>query len=367
MKKILIVNPFGIGDVIFSTPLVDILKKNFPDSYIGYLCNRRVSELIATNPCLDKIFVYEKDDYRDAWRLSKIEFAKKILALLKSIKKERFDVSIDLTLNYQYSMFLKLLGVRRRLGFNYRNRGKFLTDRIDMEGFDDKHVIEYYLDVLKLLDIDTDKYEIEPRIYASPIGLKFADRVLKENGMRESDQLIGMLPGCGESWGEDAGYRRWPGRNFAVLADMLVENYGARIILLGNQKETGLCGAVAAAMKNHILNYCGKTTIDQFLGILKRCSVVITNDGGPLHMAVGLGVKTISIFGPVDENVYGPYGNKHNHIALSKKGLPCRPCYRRFKYAKCEKRVCLDLVTAEEVFRAAQGLLSRENGKIETK
>jgi len=216
--RFLIVNPFGIGDVTFSTPLIEILKKSFPDSYIGYVCNRRVSDLIVTNPHLNKIFVYEKDDFREAWKRSKSECIKKILALLAAIRRERFDISIDLSLNYQYSMFLEFLGVRRRLGFNYRNRGKFLTDKIGMDGFDNKHVVDYYLDVLRLLGIDTDRYEIRPRIYASDADLRFADKALRENGVSDQDLLIGMVPGCGASWGADAEYRRWNGKNFRLDA-----------------------------------------------------------------------------------------------------------------------------------------------------
>lgn len=359
MKKILIINPFGIGDVIFSTPLIEILKKNFPDSFLGYVCNRRVSGLIATNPYLDKIFVYEKDDYRNVWRRSKIECVRKVLALLSSIKKERFDIAIDFSLNYQNSMFLMLLGVRRRIGLNYRNRNKFLTDRIYIDGFNDKHVVDYYLDVLKLLNIDAKKYEIIPRLYAAKSDLEFGDGVLKENGLSGKDLIIGMVPGCGESWGADAAYRRWDKGNFARLADMLIEKYGAKIILLGNVHETGICGAIEKVMKNSVINYCGRTSIGQFLGILKMCQLVITNDGGPLHMAIGLGVKTVSVFGPVDEKVYGPYSDVSDHVVLSRKDLPCRPCYRKFKYKKCENRICLDSITAEDALTASGQMINR--------
>jgi len=359
MKKIVIVNPFGIGDFIFSTPLIEILKKSFPDLFLGYVCNRRVSELIATNPHLDKIFIYEKDEYRNAWRRSKTEWLRKISALLGSIRKERFDIAMDLSLNYQNSMLLKLLGVRRRIGLNYRNRNKFLTDRIDIEGFSDKHVIDYYLDVLKPLNIDVKRYEIIPRVYAADSDLEFADRLLSERGLVGGDIVIGMVPGCGESWGADAKYRRWDSENFARLADMLIEKYDAKIILLGNAHERDICSSIEKVMKNSVINYCGETSLGQFLGILKMCQLVITNDGGPLHMAIGLGVKTVSVFGPVDETVYGPYNDVSDHAVLSRKDLSCRPCYRKFKYKKCENRICLDSITVEEALTASEQMICR--------
>ena len=228
-KKILIINPFGIGDVIFSTPLIEALKRYYPDSYIGYICNRRVAGLVNTNPNLNKVFVYEKDEYRDIWRKSKIRCLIKILSFLKSIRKERFDISIDLSLNYQYSMFMKIIGIKKRAGFNYRDRGRFLTDKVTIESFDYKHVVEYYLDVLRLLGIDTSKMSLSPKIYASQESLKFGDRFLEDNKISKEDILIGVVPGCGASWGIDASLRRWDRENFAELANKLIDEYYQRI------------------------------------------------------------------------------------------------------------------------------------------
>ena len=355
--KILIINPFGIGDVIFSTPLIEAVKRIFPQSYIAYICNRRVSELIRTNPRLNKIFVYEKDDYREIWRRSKIRCLMKVLSFLRSIKKESFDISIDLSLSYQYSMFFKIIGIKTRAGFNYRNRGKFLTHKIDIESFDDKHVVEYYLDVLRLLGIDVSKDIASPRIYASEASLRFGDKFLKENSVTKTDLLIGMVPGCGASWGQDAGRRRWDKKNFSALANRLIEKYNARIVLLGNSKEVGICEDVRSATGNRVINYCGKTSIEMLIGILTRCKALITNEGGVLHMAAGLGINTVSIFGPVDEATYGPYPKSANHIILSRKDVPCRPCYKRFKYNGCDNRRCLETITVDEVFHAAEEAL----------
>ena len=358
-KKILITNPFGIGDVIFSTPLIEILKKNFPDCFIGYICNKRVSELIGTNPFLNKIFIYEKDDYREIWKRSRIKCIKKIISFLKEIKKEKFNISIDLSLNYQFSMCFKMIGIKKRLGFNYRDRGRFLTDKIYIEGFDDKHVVEHYLDILRLLGIDSSKHNVSPTIYASNASLIFGDKFLTENNIAKDDLLIGMAPGCGESWGGDAHRRRWDRKNFALLAGKLMEKYNAKIVLLGNVKEADLCEEVRSLAQGRAINYCGKTSIEKLMGILTKCKVVITNEGGLLHMATGLGIKTVSIFGPVNEATYGPYPQDSDHIVLAKKDLPCRPCYKKFKYTDCDKRLCLETISVDEVFHAAEEALRR--------
>lgn len=359
IEKILIINPFGIGDVLFSTPLIEILKDRYPACYIGYVCNKRSYEVIKSNPKVDKFFVYEKDDYRKEWEKSRGGCLKLIWNFLKIIMRERFDVAIDLSLGYQYSLLLSLIGIRNRFGFNYRKRGRFLTGKIDIEGFSEKHVVEYYCDILKFLDIDMHGLKLSPKVYMTDEDIAWADGFLKANGIIEGDLLIGVIPGCGASWGADARHRRWDSDGFAQVCDGLAEHYGARVILLGNSSEAEICEGIQEKIRNKAIMACGKTNLRNFLGLINRCRLIITNDGGPLHMAVGLGLKTVSIFGPVDEKIYGPYPMTKDHIVMSKNDVPCRPCYKKFKYKICEDRSCLKSIKAGEVLEAAGRFLSK--------
>ena len=97
------------------------------------------------------------------------------------------------------------------------------------------------------------------------------------------------------------------------------------------------------------------TTIRQMAAIMKRCSLVVANDAGPLHLAVSQKVKTVSIFGPSDERVYGPYPPGAKNIVVAK-DLGCRPCYLRFKIPDCKTRRCLEDITSEEVLGAIKKL-----------
>ncbi|MDD5428204.1 MAG: glycosyltransferase family 9 protein [Candidatus Omnitrophica bacterium] len=357
--RILIINPFGIGDVIFSTPIAEILRKKFPDSFIAYICNRRSLELLGSDPNLNRVYVYERDEYKDMWERSRFRYFRRIFSAAGELKRQKFDILIDLSLAYQYTLFAMISGIKKRIGLNYKNRGRFLTDRIDIKGFDEKHVVDYYLEVLKFLGIDTAKDKVSVKIYVPALLAGRADAVLNDLGVRRGDLLVGIVPGCGASWGADAGYRRWDKKSFTVLADKLIEKYNARIILFGNKKEAGICAAIAGASKNKIIDHCGKTSIPEMAALMSRCRLVISNDGGPLHMAVGLGVDTVSIFGPVDEKIYGPYSDRGKHIVVCKKDLGCRPCYKKFKYKKCEERACLSGISAEDVFAAAESVLKK--------
>lgn len=358
-KKILIINPFGIGDVIFSTPLIEVIKNKYTDCFIGYICNKRAYEVLKSDPRIGKIFIYEKDDYRAVLFNSRIECLKMVWKFLNTIRREKFDIVIDLSLGYQYSLLLGLMGIKKRFGFNYRDRGRSLTKKIKIDGFSEKHVIEYYCDILKFLEIDPAEFALMPKVYATKQDIEWADNFIKGHGLTEKDLLIGVIPGCGASWGANAKHRRWDRDNFAAVCDVLSDRFGAKIVLLGDSNEAEICEDVQDKLKHKAIMACGKTNIRNFLGLINKCRLIITNDGGPLHMAVGMGIDTVSIFGPVDEKVYGPYPLTDRHIVISKKDIACRPCYKKFKHKICDNRICLKSILPEEVIEAASGLLSK--------
>jgi ADP-heptose:LPS heptosyltransferase len=236
--------------------------------------------------------------------------------------------------------------IRRRIGFNYRDRGRFLTDKIRLEGFNHKHVIEYYFDLGRPLGIDTSDKEME--IYVSDEDRRWAGHFLAEHSIGKDDCLCGIIPGCGASWGPNAKYRRWSPQKFAEVADYAAGRHGCRIVIFGEEKEKRICDEVDAKMKARPVMACGKTSLGQFAALLDRCDFIVTNDGGPLHIAVGLKKRTISIFGPVDERIYGPYPPGPQFVTLTSDEA-CRPCYRNFKHNACDTFKCLDRIKPADV------------------
>ena len=356
-NRILIINPFGIGDVLFSTPLISNLKHSYPNLYLGYLCNQRTKDLLELNSEIDQVFIWEKDYFRTLWRQSKWQALKEFVRLLKKIKQANFDLAIDLSLNREYSFFLSLIGVKERIGYNFKNRGCFLTKKVNLDGYLNKHIVDYYLDLLKYIKEDI---EIIDKNLVFPLGkddVSSAASFLENNQAQGSTFLVGIIPGGGASWKKNAIYKQWDAHNFAVLADQLIEQFSAKIIIFGDSQDYPICQAVAHNMKNKAILAPTNMALRRFAALLSSCHLVICNDGGPLHLATSQGVKTISIFGPVDENVYGPYPPNSNHLVVSKK-LDCRPCYKRFKLSACTQRHCLATITPQEVLGAAKKLIS---------
>jgi len=356
--RILIVNPFGIGDVLFSTPLISNLRIACPESYIAYICNVRAKDVLYSNPDLNKIFVFEKDEHRKLWSQSKLQTIKKFILFLLQIRKEKFDLVIDLSLGHQYSLFLMLIGVRMRIGYDYRNRGRFLTHKINIVGYEDKPIADYYLDLLRFLDIKPKRVPLTMNILGE--NKERADEFFKNNNLKEQDLIVGIIPAGGASWGRNFSYRHWPWQHYAELANMLISNLGAKVILFGDLSEREICQKIKGAMREKPIDACGKTSLKQFAALLSRCNLVVCNDGGPLHVAVSQDVKTVSVFGPVDQKVYGPYPPSFKHMVVTK-SIACRPCYRKFKLALCRsERRCIRSILAQEVFDVIKASLGKK-------
>lgn len=356
-KNILIVNTFGIGDVLFSTPMAKALKKHFPGATIDFICNKRCQYILRHNKNIDDIIVFEKDEFRKRFDTSKINFIKKIFKFAKKLRNKKYDLAIDLSLGYQLSLLLKLLGVKKRIGFNYRNRGRFLTDKVDINGFSTKHAVEYYMDILRLVGINnvSDKtFELNLSPKLEGWGRDFIVKNKIENKI-----LVGLAPGGGKSWGRYAIYRRWSPEDFSYVARKLSEKEKNIVFLIfGSTEEKELCKVIEDKLGSKAINLGGELLLTQTMALIKKCNLLLCNDGGLLHIAVSQDVNTVSIFGPVDDKVYGPYPPSWKHKVAKAESLECRPCYKNFKHKVCGNHNCLKQIDKMEVLRLSEKSLN---------
>ncbi|MDD2752627.1 MAG: glycosyltransferase family 9 protein [Candidatus Omnitrophica bacterium] len=357
MKRILIINPFGIGDCLFTAPVIKNLKINYPESFIGYWCNERVKDLLKNIPGIDRIFALSRGDLKKIFQQSKLLGIKSSLDLYRQIKKEHFDLAVDFSLDHRYGFVAKLCAIRERIGFDYKGRGRFLTKKLKLSGYVDKHAIEYYLDLLRLIDLEPKNFDLELKVDS---GAK--DRVkqiLAQAGVNQSTLLIAMAAGAGASWGLEANLKHWPAENYSLLADSLIERSNAKIMLLGDASELPIAQTIISSMQHKAIDLVGKTSLAEFAAAIDCAQLLITNDGGPLHIAVALGKKTLSFFGPVDPKVYGPFAAQKNRHMVLRRNLECSPCYRNFSLVPCKaKHECLVKIDVAQALEAATALLS---------
>ncbi len=353
VNKILIINPHGIGDVLFTTPVISNLHRAYPQARIVYIGNRRTAALLSRNPKINKVWPYERDEFIAVYRRNPIAFMRKWIDFVQDIRKERFDCVFDFSLNSAFGFAAFICGIPKRIGYDYRGRGRFLTHKMILQGYENRHVIEYYLDLLRHVGVSAVDAEMELPLTAEDAAWALA--WMKQNGIDQGKPLVAVIPGGGASWGTQAKNKRWPAVSYADLVSKIIADLNVAVILMGDAQEEQLCADVARLSSFPLYSAVGQTSIVQMAALLKQCRMAVVNDGGPLHVAVASGVKTVSIFGPVDEHVYGPFPMDGHRVV--KKGLPCQPCYRRFRQASCTHLSCLKDLSVEDVFNQIERLL----------
>lgn len=349
-KKYLVINPFGIGDVLFTTPLIANIKKNDPDSFVAYLCNKRAKAVFENSPDVDKLFVYERDDFVAIKKKSFWLWLKKMNELIQSIRSEKFQLVFDCSLNTQYGLMCLFAGIKERIGFDYKKRGRFLTKKKKLFGYEDKHVVEYYMELLALAGIEEIKTDY--KLYLSQEEQLFATDYLSQKNVLSDDRVVALGPGGGASWGKDAYKKQWPKEKWAELTKNLLKNSSTKIFVCAAPGEESLAEPLIAIDKERVFTSQG-LSLRQFMAVLSRTDVMVANDGGPLHMAAALSVATVGIFGPVDEKVYGARNANIYTSNIVDGALDCRPCYQRFRLKECQHGLaCLKDLSVESVLNA---------------
>ena len=133
-------------------------------------------------------------------------------------------------------------------------------------------------------------------------------------------------------------------------------------MIIGSNEEKDLSREIKQKLDKNAVDVCGKLTLLQSIALIKQCSVLLCNDGGLLHIGVSQGVRTISIFGPVDDMIYGPYPASEKHKVIKAEGIECRPCYKRFKYKECETHDCLKKIDRDRVLETLEKSLETQMG-----
>jgi len=300
-NRFLIIRLSSIGDIILTTPLVRALRKAYPNALIDYLVKEEFLELLQNNPHIDNVHSINsgnglKELFRWRKKIISNEYTS-ILDLHRSIRSILMTIWIgEVELGkFNKNLFRRIVLVK--LGFNLYKQIIPVTQR--------------YFEAAKRLDLVDDGLGTE----------LFHDGIIpsKITNSLESKKFIVMAPG--------AGYftKRWLPEYFAILADKLIEEYDARIYLIGSASDREVCSEIRKYMNNHAHDLSGNYSILETSAIIGASDALITNDSGMMHVAVSQKKTVLAFFGSTTaEFGFFPYGE--NYQVLENKDLNCRPC-----------------------------------------
>jgi len=339
-RRILVVRTDRIGDVILSTPVIKALRKALPCAYIAMMVSEYAKDIVDGNPYLDEVIVYDKEARHKGW-FSSFRFS-------AELKKKRFDLAIILHPTNRAHIVTFLAGISRRIGYD-RKMGFLLTDRLKHEKhLGQKHEAEYNLDFMRFLGIEPLDTELFMPIKKE--SETWLEELFKKEKIDTRRKLLVFHPGA------SCPSKIWPWQSFADLMDKLADKYGAYVFLVASQKDRHIAKAISARMHAKVINLSGLTTLSQMASLLKRCSLFISNDSGPVHIASALGAPVISIFGRKQPGLsprrWGPLGLRDAFIHKDAGCIEClaHNCQRQF--------ACLRIITVDDVLKAADEILA---------
>jgi heptosyltransferase-2 len=337
IRRILVRATNWVGDVVMCMPALDALRSNFPDSHIAVLARPWVAALFAHHPGVDQVIPYT----RGRGFSKDLSEMIRVVRLMKSVK---FDLAVLFQNAFEAALLSYLGGVTLRVGYNSDGRRLLLSHAVIRDkGILKMHQVEYYLAILRAIG-----WEAPAREPLLHIGQKEAEtmgRLLSSNGFTEKDFIVGLSAGA--IFGPA---KRWPVERFAAIGDWSCERWGAKVILIGSEKDSTTCSDLARAMRHEALNVCGRTSLAEAMALIRRCRFFVSNDSGLMHVGAALGVPTVAIFGSTNPVATGPRGK---WTRIVKHDFDCSPCLK--PECKIGYR-CLLSVETHEVWEAMEEL-----------
>ncbi len=342
IRRILVRAPNWIGDAVMAIPALQQLRSEHPDAEITILARPWVSGLYRRESFCDELLPYTAtpgwSGFADKWALS------------RTLHLRHFDCALLLQNAFEAAALVRLAGIPNRVGYNRDGRGWLLTHPIPVPQKNElpAHQRFYYLELLKRARLilsypDDGAIRLEGAAEAASAGREH----LRQSGL--TGPVIGVSPGA--AYG---GAKRWLPERFAESAIQLARQLGAAVAVFGSAAEAAICQQVqgsVAASGIETVDFSSGTPLDQFIELAAACTVLLTNDSGPMHIASALGVPTVAVFGATDHSATGPTGP---HSLVIRHPVECSPCLLR----ECPiDHRCMTGVSASHVAEQALVLL----------
>jgi heptosyltransferase-2 len=336
-RSILVLTREHIGDLVCTTPALRSLRRLYPQAHIVVEVGERAACVLENNPSVDEIILRP---HRQGLT-GKAQF-------IRLLRRRRFDLGIVLDNSADMILYLRLGGVERRAGLICKKRfSGFLTDSISFDPTQHE-MIDNFRNVVALLGADVS--DPQPELFPTAQDFARVDALFVEHGLRPEETLIALNPGA------SAPANRWLPERFAEAGDLLAKRPGTRILLLGSESDLPIAAEVLQGMQSAPTVLTGQLSVLQLAETLRRCSLLITNDTGPMHIGCAMRTPIVAIFGPAIPHESGP-GYVPGNIVL-RNVTDCPDCT---KYDCRDNRRCMRAVTVAEVVAAAeQQLVSRQ-------
>mgnify|MGYP003617865591 CR=1 FL=1 len=297
-KRIVVTFLMHLGDVMLTTPFLEVLRKAAPHSHITYVMDEKLQDIMKYNPYIDDLVLVDKKG-----RHNSISGLNDIARTIRS--QGTPDIVINLQPNERTSYLAWKLGGKITTGMSHFLFRPFMTKytRLDRKTL---HAADMYINVLEQLGV-TDTTNEGLQMHTCPDWEEVSRQFYEEHDVTDCDKVIGF------NIGSAVPEKRWPKERFAAVADYY-NRLGYKIMFFGGPMDEEMVRDVANYMESTPIIGTGKFSIGELAAAMKRCALLITNDSGPMHVGISQHVPILALYGPSNPFFYGPY--KANSIVL---------------------------------------------------
>lgn len=345
-QRLLVVMPSWIGDAVMATPTLRALRQLYPAARITALARSTVRPILDGCPWVDRMITVRppRRGMNDGRR-------KNIFALAGRLSAGHFDTAVLLSNSFRSALLVRMAGVKRRIGYDRDGRGTLLTDRLlprrEQGRFVPVPALDYYLGVVRYLGaMDPD---LRTELFTRSSQDIEAQQILAKGGFdpQGSRRLVIINPGA--NFGDA---KMWYPERFAAVADRCAREHDVAVAVSGSPRERLILDKVIAAMKTPALDLPA-LGIDLSLlkSVIRRASLLVTNDTGPRHIAAALGVPVVTVFGPTDPAWTVIDFAQERQVMVK---VFCGPCQKK----KCPlDHRCMTQIEPDMVYAQASALL----------
>jgi ADP-heptose:LPS heptosyltransferase len=347
-ERVLLLRLERIGDLLMTLGAIDEVRARAPKAAIHLVIG---SWNAALAPLITSVDTHETLDVPWLVRGARGSSRTELIARARAWRRQRFDLGINFEPDIRTNYLLALSHARRRIGFSSGGGGAFLTDALVYEPA--RHTADNALRTVERAIPSVGNRDVQRRADLRVPESARRDALALLGGVNGREVLVGIHPSGGRL------IKQWHMERFAEVAERLARDLSATIVLTGTPDDRPLVERIVSLLPPDVrrLDITGRMDLQLLAAVLERLNLFVTADTGPMHLAAAVGTPTVALFGPSDPKRYGPLNDRARVVTAD---LWCRPCNRvRRPPERCVGRVpdCLDRIEAEDVYRAASGVV----------
>ena len=339
VRNILILRMDGLGDLVLSTAAFREIRNGFPKARITLVVGSWTRDIAECVSFYDHLIVHDCFLFSFFRGNRKFDFRGE-LKFIKELRKNKFDLGIDLRGDLLSIIPLYLSGAKFRFAKDTRGGGFLLTHIVKWQKKGIKHEKDKALQVVETLGLSIKSRDMELSIAQDDV--EYVEKYMDENGLNQSDMLVTIAPRALYPW------RSWRPDNFAQVASAIMKTYNAKVVLVGNRDDRPILDEINALTEFKAINSAGMLSLQQVSALIYKSAIFIGNDSGLIHIAAAHKTPMVQIFGPGEPEKFAHTGK--NNILLIKNDCPYHPCTQQT--CKCQDNWCMGQILVEDVMRA---------------